>query len=232
MAVYALKPAEPSKGYGQTRTLREKLDLRFASLKTERTRDQREHEWRLIKKYIMPRRGRFDSDQKTSGRTQNKAILNNVATQSLRTMAHGMAANVISPSLPWFRLAPDDDELAEHGPVRVWLDRRRAQGAHDPGGASGFYQAGTASLFELGGYGTSALGSTRDYENVFAWQPWTCGTYYVAADHQNRPRTVYREIQLTIEQMVGEFGENCSREVLELYDQGSVDKTEDHPACH
>ena len=223
MAVYALKPATPAKGYGQTKTLREKFDNRFESLKTERNRDNREHEWRLIKQYIMPRRGRFDSDQKNAGRAQHKKILNNVCSQSLRVMAHGMAANVISPALPWFRFEPDDDEKAEHGPVRVWLDivERKARAILS---ASGFYQAGTSSLFEVGGFGTTALGSTRDFENVFAWQPWTCGTYYVATDAQNRPRTVYREIQLTIEQMVGEFGENCSRAILDLYDQGNVDQ--------
>jgi hypothetical protein len=223
MAVYALKPAEPAKGYGQTKSLREKFDDRFASLKTERGRDNREHEWRLIKKYIMPRRGRFDGDRKTAGREQSKAILNNVASQSLRTMANGMAANVISPALPWFRLAPDDDDKAERGPVREWLDivERKARMIL---AASGFYQAATASLYEVGGFGTTALGSTRDFENVFSWQPWTCGTYYVATDASNRPRTVYREIQLTIEQMVGEFGENCSREVLDQYDRGDVDK--------
>lgn len=225
MAVYALKPAEPAKGYGQTRTLREKFDARFASLKKERNRDSREHEWRLIKQYMMPRRGMFDgqSTGQTSGRGQHKKILNNVASVHLRTMAHGMAANVISPSLPWFRLAPDDDDLNEHGPVRNWLDivERKARMIL---AASGFYQSGTSSLFELGGFGTTALGATRDFENVFSWQPWTCGTYYVATDAANRPRTVYREIQLTIEQMVGEFGENCSREVLEQYDRGDVDK--------
>src|SRR5262245_7782142 len=111
MAVYSLKPSNQAQAYGQTRSLRQKLDERFASLKSDRSRDGREHEWRLIKKYIMPRRGRFDTDSKTSGREQNKAILNNIASKSLRVMAHGMAANVISPSMPWFRLGPDDDEL-------------------------------------------------------------------------------------------------------------------------
>lgn len=202
------------------KTLRELADQRFGTLKTARS--EREDEWRQIIRFVAPRRGRLNVTDKTSGRSRHQSIINNVATQSVRTLAHGLAANVISPAYPWFRFNPDDPELAEYGSVRTWLDLLERKVSKILF-ASGFYPAATIELFELANFGTCALGQERDYDTVARWHPWTVGEYYVATDHRGRPSTVYREIQMTVESMLGFFGMQCSRTVREQYDRGNLD---------
>lgn len=203
-----------------TKTTRELLDLRFGSLKTARS--EREDEWRQVQRFVAPRRGRFNPGDKTSGRDKHRSVLNNVASRAARTCAHGLASNVISPAYPWFRIGPDDPDLAEFGTVRKWLDQLQGKVSailFD----SGFYPAATVELFELVCFGTCALGQERDYETVARWHPWTIGEYYVATDHKGRPSTVYREIEITTEAAIGWFGPRCSQAVRTNYDQGNLE---------
>jgi hypothetical protein len=202
------------------KTLRELLDQRFGTLKTERS--EREDEWRQIQRFVAPRRGRLNPTDKTSGRTKHQSITNNVASQAARTLANGLAANVISPAYPWFRFNPDDPDLAEFGAVRKWLDQLERLVAKILF-ESGFYPSATVGLHELVNFGTAALGQERDFETVARWHPWTTGEYYVATDHRNKPSTVYREIRMTVEAMVGFFGNQVSRTVREHYDRGNLD---------
>ena len=168
----------------EAKPIRQRLDERFAALKTERT--PREDEWRLIQRLAIPRRGRLNISDKTSGRERHKEIVNNTASVALRTMVHGLAANIINPATSWFRLSPEDDDLNEFGAVRAWLEivekriRRILM-------ASGFYGAATTTLWELGGFGTGALAQERDFETVVRWHPWTCGEYFLATDARGKP---------------------------------------------
>jgi hypothetical protein len=202
-------------------TLRQRLDERLATLKTERS--PREHEWRLIQKLALPRRGKFNVTDRTSGRDKHAGIVNNTASRSLRTMAHGLAANVINPASPWFRLTPEEDELNEYGPVRQWLDRTERR-AYQILSASGFYGAATVEMFEIGGFGTCALARERDFETVVKWHPWTTGEYWIANDARDRAHTAYREWQCTIETLIGSFGlDRVSLAVRDQYDRGNLD---------
>lgn len=151
----------------QPKSIRQRLDQRFTALKAERS--HREHEWRLIQKLAMPRRGRFSTTDRTSGRDKHKDIVNNTASRALRTLAHGLAANIINPASPWFRLAPEDDGLAEFGAVRTWLDVAE-QRVYRILMASGFYQSATITLWELAGFGTGALAEERDFDTVRRWR--------------------------------------------------------------
>ena len=206
----------------EAKPVRQRLDERFAALKTERT--PREDEWRLIQRLVIPRRGRLNLTEKTSGRERHKDIVNNTASVALRTMVHGLAANIINPASPWFRLAPEDDDLAEYGPVREWLavaEERLSRILM----ASGFYGHATTTLWELGGFGTGALAEERDFETVVRWHPWTCGEYFLATDARGKATTCYREWQMTAEAIIATFGlARVSPGVKQAYDSGNLDQ--------
>lgn len=205
----------------QPKSIRQRLDQRFTALKSERS--HREHEWRLIQKLAMPRRGRLSTTERTSGRDRHKDIVNNTASRALRTLAHGLAANIINPASPWFRLAPEDDDLAEFGAVRTWLDVAE-QRLYRILMASGFYQAATITLWELAGFGTGALAQEQDFETVTRWHPWTCGEYYLAADARGKATTCYREWEMTTEAIIATFGlERVSQMIRQQYDAGNLD---------
>lgn len=205
----------------QTKSIRQRLDQRFGLLKTERS--HREHEWRLIQKLAMPRRGRFSTTDRTAGREKHRDIVNNTASRALRTLAHGLAANIINPASPWFRLAPEDDDLAEFGAVRTWLEIAE-QRLYRILMASGFYQAATITLWETAGFGTGALAQERDFETVARWHPWTCGEYFLAADPRGKATTCYREWEMTTEAIIATFGlDRVSQQIRQAYDAGNLD---------
>ena len=203
------------------RDLRNALDRRFATLKTERT--EWEHEWTLVQKYVAPKRGRREATDKYRGRSAHKNIVNNVAARAVRTCANGLAANIINPSTAWFRLAPEDDELAEYGKVREWLGMVEWR-VYQILGVGGFYGAATTALTELVAFGTCALAEEVNFDTVRRWHPFTAWEYYAANGADGKATTVYREWSMTTEQLIGNFGpERCSRAVRMAWETGNLD---------
>lgn len=205
----------------EPRTLRQRLDQRFTCLKSERM--HWEHEWRLIQRYVVPRRGRMNPTDKTTGRDRHKPIINNVAARALRTLSSGLATQVVNPATRWFRLSPEDDELEEFGKVREWLDavEKRVGQILTNGG---FYGAATVALSELAAFGTAAMAEEVSFDTVRRWHPFTIGEYFLGNGADGRATTVYREWQMTVEAMIATFGmQAVSRTVREAWNQGNLD---------
>ena len=75
---------------------------------------------------------------------------------------------------------------------------------------------------ELGLFGTACSMVLPDFENVIHHYPLTIGEYALATNAQGAVDTVVREFQMTVEQMVEQFGlEACSASVRNLYTNGS-----------
>lgn len=202
-------------------TLRERLDNRFTALQTERASwvDQ----WGQIADYMLPRRSRFLATKVNKGDRRDSKIINSTAGYALRTLGAGMAAGVTSPTSPWFALGTRDPALKEFGPVKDWLgiveDVMYAIFA-----AGNFYQAMPSVYEELGAFGTAALFQEEDYDDVCRWYPFTAGEYYLANDSRGKASTFYREFQMTVENMVREYGKDrCTQTVQNQYDDGNLD---------
>lgn len=202
-------------------TLRQRLDQRFTSLKSERT--HWEHEWRLIQRHIVPRRGRINPTDRVSGRSKHRQIINSTASKALRDLAAGLATSVVNPATPWFRIGPEDDDLSEYGEVRSWLDKvekRVNQILH----RGGFYGATTTAFAELAAFGTACVGAEWSYDKVRQWRSFTMGEYYLANGADGHANTVYREWQMPAEAMIATFGmERCSRAVKTAWENGKLD---------
>lgn len=176
--------------------------------------------WREISELIMPRTGRFLITDRNKGTKKHQKIIASTGTRALRVLAAGMMAGMTSPARPWFRLATSDTGLMEYGPVKVWLNsitllmRRIFEKGNT-------YRALHSMYEELGGYGTAANIVMEDFDNVLWHYPLTIGEYAIATNYKGQVDTVYREFEMTVSQMVGEFGiENVSPQVKNLYDTG------------
>jgi hypothetical protein len=203
-------------------SLRHRLDNRFRCLKSERS--HWEDEWRLIQKFVVPRRGRINPTDRVSGRGRHRSIINSTASKALRDLSAGLATAVINPATPWFRLSPEDDELEEFGDVRAWLDKVEKR-ANQILTAGGFYGAATVALSELAAFGTACLACEPNFDTVRRWHPFTIGEFYLANGADGRATSVYREWQMTVEAMVATFGkERCSLDVQQAWNTGNLDK--------
>lgn len=200
---------------------RDKLFTRWGMLKSERA-SWLAH-WQEITTYLLPRNGRYFRQDRDKGWRRHNNIYDNTGTRALRTLGAGMMAGATSPARQWFRLATADPELNSYQPVKLWLDdvTRRMQLVFQK---SNTYRALHSMYEELGAFGTAASLVLPDFKNVIHQYPVTCGEYCIATDFQGRVTTLYREFEVTVADLVKEFGyENCSVTVRNMYDRGTLD---------
>lgn len=179
--------------------------------------------WREISDYQQPRAGRFVVTDRNRGDKRANHILDNTAVFGARTLAAGLMSGVTSPARPWFRLEIKDKDLMESGPVKTWL-HDTAQLMRAIFASSNTYRALHTIYEELGLFGTGCSIVLPDFDNVIHHYPLTVGEYALATNSRGEVDTLCREFQLTVGQMVEQFGrDNCSLTVRNLFDQGNYD---------
>lgn len=208
-------------GDSQPSDRRKRILARKAALWTERS-SWISH-WREISEYQQPRVGRFVVTDRNRGDKRANKIHDNTAIFASRTLAAGLMSGMTSPARPWFALTLDDTELAERGPVKTWLhDVSRILRAIFA--SSNTYRSLHTMYEELGLMGTAASLVLPDFDNVIHHYPMTTGEFALGTDYKGRVDTLTREFQMTVGQLVMDFGrENCSLAVRNLWDKGAYD---------
>jgi hypothetical protein len=199
--------------------LRERLLRRLQALKTERSSFWTH--WQEITQYVMPWNGRYFIQDRNKGRRRANTIYDNTGIRALKTLGAGLMSGATSPARPWFRLGVADTVVADSQPVKLWLDDVTTR-IHQVFQKSNTYRALQQVYEEMGAFGTGASVVLPDFNNVIQHYPLTAGEYCISTDAQGKVCTLYREFQMTVAQMVKEFGrDNCSASVQTLYDGGT-----------
>ena len=201
---------------------RKLLLSRWGQLRNER--ESWMSHWKEISDYLLPRSGRFFVDDRNRGDKRHNNIYDSTGTRALRVLAAGMMAGMTSPARPWFRLTTSDPQLDESAAVKAWLAdvTRLMQMVF---AKSNTYRALHSMYEELGAFGTASTIVLADYTSVIHHYPLTTGEFAMAADHRGQINTLYREFQMTVAQMVREFGrDNCSPTVQTLFDRGALEQ--------
>jgi Bacteriophage head to tail connecting protein len=201
---------------------RDRLFTRWGQLKSERA-SWMAH-WQEITSYLLPRNGRYFREDRNRGYRRHNNIYDNTGTRALRTLGAGLMSGATSPARQWFRLATPDPELNAYQPVKMWLDdvTKRMQRVFQK---SNTYRSLHLMYEELGAFGTGASIVLPDFNDVIHHYPLTAGEYCISTDAQGRVCTLYREFEMTVSQVVKEFGyDNCSTSVQNMYDTGTLDQ--------
>jgi hypothetical protein len=201
---------------------RDRLFTRWGQLKSERA-SWFAH-WQELTSYILPRNGRYFRQDRDRGYRRHNNIYDSTGTRALRVLGAGMMSGATSPARQWFRLATPDPELNSYEPVKLWLDdvTKRMQRVFQK---SNTYNALHQMYEELGTFGTAATVLLPDYQSVIHHYPLTCGEYCISTDAKGRVCTLYREFEMTVSQVVKEFGlEKCSVSVQNMYRTGNLDQ--------
>jgi hypothetical protein len=201
---------------------RDRLFTRWGQLKSERA-SWFAH-WQELTSYILPRNGRYFRQDRDRGYRRHNNIYDSTGTRALRVLGAGMMSGATSPARQWFRLATPDPELNSYDPVKLWLDdvTKRMQRVFQK---SNTYNALHQMYEELGTFGTAATILLPDYQSVIHHYPLTCGEYCISTDAKGRVCTLYREFEMTVSQVVKEFGlEKCSVSVQNMYRTGNLDQ--------
>ena len=180
--------------------------------------------WEELSDYILPRRGRFLTSKRNDGSKKNSKIIDSTGTMSVRTLSAGMMSGITSPARPWFRLATPEAALMEQSDVKQWLFAVEKK-MRDIFSRSNLYNSLQTVYEELAVFGTGAMLISEDFDDVIRCYPFTVGEYGLAQSHRLQIDTFYREFQLSVAQIVEQFGiENCSDPVQSMYRTGQLDK--------
>ena len=193
---------------------------RWEALKTDRS-SWLSH-WKDISGYVLPRSGRYFVGDKNNGDKRYNDIYDNTGTRALRILGAGLMSGATSPARPWFRLSTADPALADHAPVKVWLaDVTRLMLAIFA--KSNTYRALHSVYDELGAFGTAPTIIEPNFSNVIHHHTLTAGEYAIATDALGVVDTLYRETQLTVAQIVKEFGlKACTQTTQNLHRDGKL----------
>lgn len=183
-------------------------------------------DYRDLVDYVAPLSGRFFYTDANKGNKvqRQKKIYDTTAKRSLNVLAAGLMAGMTSPARPWFRLALTDKMLMERHDVKMWL-QDTTDLMRDVFARSNTYRALHQMYAELGAFGTSCSVVMPDYDNVIHLYPLTIGEYCLATNEKGVVDTMYREYNMTVGQMVSQFGlANCSLSVQQQYERGNYDQ--------
>ena len=161
--------------------------------------------WEEIAKYITPGRGIFDRQEPNKGERKDLHLLDPTPLQALHVLGAGMQGGLTSPSRPWFRLGVTDPELADNGPVRLWLDDVERRMSHVLG-QSNVYNSLHTLYTEVGAFGTGAMLVEEDIAAVVRARTMTAGEYYLSYAASGLPETFARVFWMTAVQMAEQFG--------------------------
>ena len=180
--------------------------------------------WEELSDYILPRRGRFLTSKRNDGSKKNSKIIDSTGSMAVRTLSAGMMSGITSPARPWFRLATPEAALMEQSEVKQWLYSVEKK-MRDIFSRSNLYNSLQTVYEELAVFGTGAMLISEDFDDVIRCYPFTVGEYGLAQSHRLQIDTFYREFQLSVAQIVEQFGiENCSDPVQSMYKTGQLDK--------
>ena len=177
----------------ETEDLKKQVRERKQSLWDERS--SWDAHYREISEVLLPRAGRFLTEDTNKGEKRHRAILDSTGTRALRTLAGGMMAGMTSPARPWFRLTTLDPELDESHAVKAWMGglTSRMQMIFN---RSNVYRALHTAYEELGAFGTSATVIYDDDDKIIHCMPLTVGEYCISTDARGQVDTLYRQFRL------------------------------------
>lgn len=209
---------------------RETYLKRFNALKADRDASWLPH-WRELAENICPRSFRtLQDDTNRGGEKKHGKIINSTPIDSARVLAAGMMAGITSPSRPWYRFTLRDAKQNKDPAAKAWLNDLETE-TREALAKSNVYKGLHGTYTHLGPFGTGVFWLDEDAEDGLRAYVLPPGSYVLANSSRMAIDTCYRELSLTVAQLVEMFGEaKCSHAVREQYRNKQLD--ERHEVLH
>lgn len=198
------------------------LQRRYSSLDLEYGSWYSHH--KELVEYMLPRVSRFFTTERgTGGQKKNTKLAESTAAMALRVMVAGFMSGMTNPSRVWHRLRVADPDLNKFHPVKEWLEESRRRVA-EAMLRSNLYTTLPQTYTNLGLVGTDAFAIQPDHRTGFRCYSLPIGSYRLGTDHRGFVDTVYRKVEMSVSQLVGQFGrDKCSPGVQSMWDRGNYD---------
>lgn len=202
-----------------------RLKSRFDAIWQERKNDMDDH-CKQIALHVLPVAMRAIGGDKSHDRAAHRKIVDSTGKESLKILAAGMLSGTCSPSRPWFVLNASDLKLKKDIEVKQWLDTVKDV-MYAEFAKSNVYRAVHHCYMQECAFGTGAalMPETGIDEPLMSLIPLTFGEYALTTDSYNRPNGIFREFELTVENIVDRFGlKNVSEAIQNQFEQEKYDK--------
>lgn len=199
----------------QSEAQRHTQQHRLSALK--KIRMPRYNHWRDITQSLIPYAGRYMTSERDSAVNRYQDIIDETGIHAVHTLRSGMMSMRTNPAVPWFKSQTPDQDLNLFLPVRKWLFAADAMARRIM--AKSNTNVALPTLYsESATFGTAATIVVDDFKTVIHHHVLTAGEFLIATDSRGRVNTLYREFQMSVIELVGEFGiENVSDTVKNLY---------------
>lgn len=169
---------------------------------------------REIGDWLLPRRTRFFAGDRNRGTKRNQNIINSTATLAHRTLKSGMHAGLTSPARPWLKLTTPDAALGELPHVKAWL-HEVTQRMLTVFLQTNLYNALPIVYGDMGAFGTAAMSMLDDEKDLFRCYTYPWGSYAIGLDGRGLATTFVRDYELTVRQIVEQFGLKPDRKTID-----------------
>lgn len=191
--------------------------------------------WQDIARYIEPVRstwltqtpgGYASPNTQVRGRDLNRDILDPTATYAVRVASAGLMSGLASPSRPWFKMRPVNDQELD-GDASAWIDIVESR-MLTVMARSNFYDSFAVECTDVITFGTAPVLIYEDERDIIRLYNPTNGEYFLGSDSTMRVDTFARNFVLNIQQIVGMFGLSaCPPEIQDMWRQkGAALQTE------
>ena len=203
------------------RSFKSELYNRWIDLKSER--QPWFARWQEIARYIRPDTGSFLLSDQNKPKNSNR-IVSPMASSCIHTLGSGLLAGASSPSRPWFNFTLEGVNLNTDVEARLWATQVRDL-ILDDFNKSNTYLALQTLYEEMATYGTGACLVFEDETDGIRLYPLTAGQYAIATDGRGVVNTLYREIRMTVAQVVDQFGiDHVTEGTKYLYNNRKLDE--------
>ncbi len=159
--------------------------------------------WRLLAKYIAPKRLKEDS-RKVDGTRGDERIINNQGGRSLRTFVSGMMNGATPRSRPWFNIVSANPNRKSTSAVnRYYAETEKVINSHFQ--LSNLYRALPMVYKDVGVFSNSAFAMLPHARYGFYFYPFAIGTYAYACDMEGRTNMFTRDFTLSVRQVVERY---------------------------
>ena len=181
-------------------------------------------EWKLISKYVFPRRSVF-TDSRGKAERVGQSVYDGTAIGALNLFANGIMGYAVTAMTPWFKTGLPWTAANELPGVRAWLDFGEKV-MYDDFRRGNWYEEAVEIMKDGGSMGTAVLYGEEDEDSgAPMFRAIHPKEFYIDTDQYGRVNTVYRRFWSTVRTLVAQFGlENLSAQTQSLYQAATLDQ--------
>lgn len=160
--------------------------------------------FRWLAHFIAPTRLKRSPDDNRNKNAMTRAIVKNKGGLSLRTFTSGMSNGATPRSRPWFTLGVNNPVKTKSSWGKKYFSQAQ-QIINSHYQVSNLYRVLPIAYKDVGLFSTAAYGMLPHPRFGFWFYPYAMGTYGFAVDMEGNPNMFYRDVMMTVRQVIDTY---------------------------